>query len=180
MENIETAIDHYLYDRFRNWRRTEEGLTIQWNPDDAQSWVPIKDWKEHPHTMSKSQLITFASYFYNLGLKSASQESPKEPERKPDVFGNFFTPYSARPHKNSPSKEDPVVLLSAVVKHYQKEGAINLSTHKLKKILCARNFPVGFFGHDKKDGYRIRVRHLDIVHHIINNDKTFNPFIQTP
>lgn len=164
-ENIAEQIDQFFYGRYRNWKRTDEGVKIQWTPGgDDENWIPVKDWKDTPHTMGREQLMSFASFFFERG------EQSKAPELFPVIVPTTepvkpLVPYVPRRHKVGASSVG-YSELSSVAKHYE------IGIDRLKEILTKNHIPYGTYLKESN----MRASHnlvshdrlLDVHHAVIN------------
>ena len=172
---IQDLIDRFFFGRYANWKRTEEGVKIQWLPDGSDdNWIPVKDWKDIPYTMACGQLQDFANFFFELGCRRAAEmydeieynrqraeEGPQvtaEPKRK-------ITPYVPRKHSKGASSLG-YAELSSIASHYK------IGIKDLKEILTKNNIPWGTILKDssiRSTHSLVAVKYIKDVHHAVIN-----------
>ena len=160
---IQEIIDQFFFGRYSNWKRTEDGVKIQWLPDGSDdNWIPVKDWKSTPYTMAEGQLMAFAKYVFEIGagIREELEILNNTAEPKKDV-----APYSPRKHSKGASSLG-YVELSSIATHYE------IRINDLKGILTKNNIPWGPFLKDssiRSTHSLVAVKYIADVHHAIIN-----------
>jgi hypothetical protein len=160
---IQDMIDRFFFGRYANWKRTEDGVKIQWLPDGSEdNWIPVKDWKNTPFTMAEGQLMAFAKYVFEIGvgLREELEVLNNTAEPKKDVC-----PYVPRKHSRGASSLG-YVELSSIASHY----GIGIKT--LKDILTDFSIPWGPFLKDsniRSTHSLVASKYLNDVHHAVIN-----------
>lgn len=160
---IQDMIDRFFFGRYANWKRTEDGVKIQWLPDDSNdNWIPVKDWKNTPFTMAEGQLMAFAKYVFEIGvgLREELEVLNNTAEPKKDVC-----PYVPRKHSRGASSLG-YIELSSIASHYK------IGINDLKGILTKNNIPYGTFLKDssiRSTHSLVAAKYIENVHHAVIN-----------
>ena len=145
---IQDMIDRFFFGRYANWKRTEEGVKIQWMPDGSDdNWIPVKDWKSTPYTMAE-------------GIREELEVLNNTPEPKKDVCQ-----YVPRKHSRGASSLG-YVELSSIASHYK------IGINDLKGILTKNNIPYGTFLKDssiRSTHSLVAAKYIENVHHAVIN-----------
>lgn len=168
-------IDQFFFGRYANWKRTEDGVKIQWLPDGSEdNWIPVKDWKDIPYTMACGQLQDFAKFFYAIGCRRAAElydeieherQRPEEEVQATAVPKKEIAPYVPRKHSKGASSLG-YVELSSIASHYK------IGIKELKDILTKNNIPWGTILKDstiRSTHSLVAVKYINDVHHAVIN-----------
>ncbi len=172
--SIQNAIDQFFFGRYASWKRTEDGVKIQWLPDGSENnWIPVKDWKDTPYTMACGQLQDFAKFFLALGCRRAAEmydeigygkrqeeDNPVTAEPKKEI-----APYVPRKHRKGASSLG-YVELSSIASHYK------IGINVLKEILTQNSIPWGTILKDstiRSTHSLVAVKYINDVHHAVIN-----------